>query len=179
MLCLRNGRGDQCSCFRRSLKVIQKVCAIQEAEVILIAPWWSTQLWFPHLLRLCVDHPLFFLYRRDLLSQQGQRFTSDGKSYICKAAGLSDEVFSLAAAPRRLSTNRMYEDKWLSFTHWAAREGFDPLSPTAAQIAAFLYSLFNTHGLSPQTVKTFRTCLGSVLNRTGKAKVVQHKTFSI
>ena len=58
------------------------------------------------------------------------------------------------------------------------REGFDPLNPTAAQIATFLYSLFDTQGLSPQTVKGYRTCLGSVLNWTGKAKVVQHKTIS-
>ena len=42
----------------------------------------------------------------------------------------------------------------------------------------FLYSLFDTHGLSPQTIKGYRTCLGSVLNRTGKAKVVLHKTIS-
>ena len=95
-----------------------------------------------------------------------------------KAAGFSDKVSRIAAAPRRPSTNRMYVDWWLPFTHWATREGFDPLNPSAAQIAIFLYSLFDTHGLSPQTVKGYRTCLGSVLNRTGKAKVVQHKTIS-
>ena len=60
-------------------KVIQKLRATQAAEVILIASWWPSQPWFPHLLRLCVDHPLFFPYRRDLLSQQSQEFTSDGK----------------------------------------------------------------------------------------------------
>ena len=95
-----------------------------------------------------------------------------------KAAGFSDEVSRLAAAPRRPSTNRMYDDRWLRFTRWAAGQGFDPLDPTAAQIASFLFTLFNTHGLSPQTVKGYRTCLGSVLNRTGKAKVVLHKTIS-
>ena len=68
-----------------------------------------------------------------------------------KAAGFSDEVSRLAAAPRWPSTNR---------------------------IASFLFTLFDTHGLSPQTVKGCRTCLGSVLNRTGKAKVVLHKTIS-
>ena len=61
------------------------------------------------------------------------------------------------------STNRMYDDRWLRFTQWAATEGFDPLSPTSAQIATFLYSGLDTHGLSPQTVKGYRTCLGSVL----------------
>ena len=35
-------------------------------------PWWPSQPWFPHLLRLSVDHLLrFFQYCRDLLSQQG------------------------------------------------------------------------------------------------------------
>ena len=44
-----------------------------------------------------------------------------------KAAGFSDEVSRLAAAPRRPSTNR-----WCRFTRWAAGQGFDPLNPTAA-----------------------------------------------
>ena len=94
-----------------------------------------------------------------------------------KSAGFSDEVSRLAAAPRRPSTNGMYDDRWLRFTRWAAGQGFDPLNPSAAQIASFLYSLFDT-GLSPQTVKGYRTCLGSVLNRTGKARVVLHRTIS-
>ena len=95
-----------------------------------------------------------------------------------KAAGFSDEVSGLAAAPKRPLTNRMYDDRWLRFAPWAAGQGFDPLDPTAAQIASFLFTLFNTHGLSPQTVKGYRTCLGSVLNPTGKAKVVMHQSIS-
>ena len=95
-----------------------------------------------------------------------------------KAAGFSDEVSRLAAAPRRPSTNRMYDDRWRRFTRWAAGQGVDPLDPTAAQIASFLFDLFDTHGLSPQTIKGYRTCIGSVLNRTGRAKVVLHRTIS-
>ena len=70
-----------------------------------------------------------------------------------KAAGFSDEVSRLAAAPRRPSTNRMYDDRWRRFARWAARQGFDPLDPTAAQIASFLFDLFDAHGLSPQTIR--------------------------
>ena len=55
-----------------------------------------------------------------------------------KAAGFSDEVSRLAAAPRRPSTNRMYDDRWLRFARWAAGQGFDPLDPSAAQIALLL-----------------------------------------
>ena len=61
-----------------------------------------------------------------------------------KAAGFSDEVSRLAAAPRRPSTNRMYVDHWLRFAQWAAGQGFDPLDPTAAHIASFLFTLFDT-----------------------------------
>ena len=95
-----------------------------------------------------------------------------------KVAGFSDEVSRLAAAPRRPSTNRMYDDRWRRFARWAAGQGFDPLDPTAAQVASFLFDLFDTHGLSPQTIKGYRTCIGSVLNRTGRTKVVLHRTIS-
>ena len=95
-----------------------------------------------------------------------------------KAAGFSDEVSRLAAAPRRPSTNHMYDDRWCRFTRWAVGQGIDPLDPTAAQVASFLFDLFDTHGLSPRTIKGYRTCIGSVLNRTGRAKVVLHRTIS-
>ena len=62
-------------------KVMQKLRSTQVAEVVLVAPWWPSQSWFPHLLRLCVEHPLVLPYRRDLLSQQDQKYISDGKSY--------------------------------------------------------------------------------------------------
>ena len=44
-------------------QVIQKLRSTQAAEVILIAPWWPNQSCFPHLLHLCVEHPLCFPYR--------------------------------------------------------------------------------------------------------------------
>ena len=51
-----------------------------------------------------------------------------------KAAGFSDEVCRLAAAPKRPSTNRMYDDHWLRFTRWAAGQGFDPLDELIPQL---------------------------------------------
>ena len=54
-----------------------------------------------------------------------------------KAAGFSDEVSRLATAPRRPSTNCMYDDRWLHFARWAAGQGFGPLDPTSAQIASW------------------------------------------
>ena len=68
-------------------RVIQKLRTTQEGEVILIDPWWPSQPWFPHLLRLCMDHPRFLLYCRDLLSQQG--YVSSDRSYHPHAWRLS------------------------------------------------------------------------------------------
>ena len=67
-----------------------------------------------------------------------------------QAAGFSREVSKFDAAPtcRRPSTNRMYDDRWLRFTTWATGRGFD------------------------QTIKGYRSCLASVLSRTGRAAEV-------
>ena len=65
--------------------------------------------------------------------------------------------------------------RWLRFAHWATGQEIDPLGLSAAQIAAFLYSLFDTHGLSRQTIEGYRSCLASVLNHVSKTAAVQNK----
>ena len=88
-----------------------------------------------------------------------------------------EEVSRLVAAPRRPSTNRVYDDKWLRYTHWATGQGIYPLLPTAAQIATFLYYLFDNQGLTPKSIKRYRSCLALVLSHTGMAATVQAKTI--
>ena len=134
-----------------------------------------------------MDHPLFFPYCRDLLSQQG--YVSDASRTVCVLGGspaalpssrICEEVSKLAAAPRtnKPSTNRVYNDRWICFAHWSAGQGIDPLGPTAAEIVVFLYYLFDTQGLSPQSIKGYRSCLASVLSHTGMTAAVQAKTMS-
>ena len=69
-----------------------------------------------------------------------------------QAAEFSTEVSEpqFAAAPtcRRPSTDRMYDDRWLRFTTLGRGRGFD------------------------QTIKGYRSCLASVLSRTGRAAEV-------
>ena len=44
-----------------------------------------------------------------------------GGSYAALTSSrIFKEVSRLAAAPRRPTTNRMYDDRWLRFAHWAA-----------------------------------------------------------
>ena len=122
-------------------QVIQKLRTTQECEVILIDPWWPSQPCFPHLLRLCVDHPLFFPYRWDLLGPTVTTGICLGCSRtVCMLGGshaalpnsrIFEDVSRLLAASRRPSMNRIYDDRWLRFAHWAAGQGIDPLSPRA------------------------------------------------
>ena len=161
-------------------KVIQKLWSTQAAEVILVAPWWPKQSWFSAPTSSLRGSPLCAFPTVEIFVPAGSEVCLGGKVVPSarmealmrhyKAAGFSDEVSRLAASPKRPSTNRMYDDRWLGFAPWAAGQGFDPLDPTAAQIAPFLFTLFDNHGLSPQTVKGYRTCLGSVLAELAKPK---------
>ena len=76
-------------------------------------------------LQLCVDHPVLAIPPRSTVTTGTEihlgrkvvpspRMESLMQHY--KAAGFSDEVSILAAAPRRPSTNRTYDDRWLRFT---------------------------------------------------------------
>ena len=74
-----------------------------------------------------------------------------GGSYAAlPSSRILSEVSKFATAPtcRRPCTNRMYDDRWLRFTTWHRGRGFD------------------------QTIKGYRSCLASVLSRTGRAAEV-------
>ena len=77
-----------------------------------------------------------------------------------QAAGFSEAVSRLTAAPTRSSTIACMMTG--DFASLAGQQG----GPTAAQVAAFLFSLFRTHGLSLQMVMGYRVCLASVLSHT-------------
>ena len=57
-------------------QVLEKV-RTEECELVLIAPAWPTQAWFPALLRLLVDHPRCLPARRTLLKQGSNTFHSN------------------------------------------------------------------------------------------------------
>ena len=134
-------------------QVIQKLRTNQTGEVILIAPPGGHHNRGFHIYYVCgwTTHPSFHTAET-----------------CCHNRDMS----------RIPSTNRMYDGRWLRFANWATGNGVDPLCPTAAKKAAFLYELFDTRGLSPQTIKGYRFCLATVLSHTGKAAAVQAKTIS-
>jgi hypothetical protein len=95
-----------------------------------------------------------------------------------QAEGFSAEVASVAAAPRRASTGRLYDGRWRTFVQWAEGQGIDPLTPTAPQLALFLHHLRSDRDLDPQTVKGYRTSLASVLLPLGMSDAINSPVLS-
>ena len=139
-------RGGQCTCFRHF------PCSTKSFKNYV--PLWREKRSYSPLVAITAMDPTPNStvcvprsgYCRDLWSHQGHRFMSDGRSYHLHTWGLSicsiieqqdfQKIPRLTAAPRRPSANRMHDNRWFCFIYWAAGQGFDPLSPTAAQIAA-------------------------------------------
>ena len=109
-------------------KVIQKLRSTQAEEVILIAPRWPKQLWFSKPTSSLCGSPLcvfptiqiFCPSRIKSMSwTESRTICTHGGSHVVpsarmealmrhyKAAGFSDKVPRLTAAPKRPSTNRM------------------------------------------------------------------------
>jgi hypothetical protein len=88
------------------------------------------------------------------------------------------EVASIAAAPRRSSTNRLYDGRWRIFTSWAEEHGISPFNPIAPQLAKFLHYLCTVKGIDPQTVKGYRTTLASVLIPLGVSDAINSPVLS-
>ena len=55
--------------YRRLSQVINKLKSSVNTRLILIAPYWTQQEWFPDLWTLSVEEPLLLPHRRDLLKQ--------------------------------------------------------------------------------------------------------------
>ena len=114
--------------------LLSRLRTTQEGEVILIAPGGLTTMvststkslcGTPSLLsippgpivisRICLDWQIIPSACLEALMQHYQ------------AAEFFKEAPRLVAAPRRPSTNRVYDGRWLHFAHWAAGQGIDLL----------------------------------------------------
>ena len=166
-------------------KVIQKLRTTEDGEVILIAylPGGHHNHGF-HIYFVFVWTTLSsFRTARTYCHNRGLSWMASGTIYMLGGSyatlpnsRIFEEVSRLVAAPRRPSIYSVY--RWLRFAHWAAGQGIDQLGPIAAQIATFLYYLFDNQGLSPKSIKGYRSCLASVLSHTGMAAAVQAKMMS-
>ncbi|CAG2248579.1 unnamed protein product [Mytilus edulis] len=147
--------------FRFLSQVLRKISA-EQGLIILIAPAWPKQAWFPDLLHL---------------SFQGQDTSSQSREATSvRVASLRDSFkergFSECAARHlsravRDSTNIVYDAKWTIFSSWCSGKEIDPFQISVQQLADFLIHLFEEKGLSPSTIKGYRSAISRTILLSG------------
>ena len=78
-----------------------------------------------------------------------------------RAAGLSEEAASLAAASRRDSTVKVYNSRIRHWAKWCKRRGCDPCSAPLGEVAEFLTHLHGD-GLCSNTIAGYRSAIGAI-----------------
>ena len=172
--------------FRFLLQVLLKIKQ-SDCKIILIAPAWPRQAWFPELLLLSCARPLKLPFRRDLLSQfKGKVVHPRPESLHLHAWLLSgrDSVRKafLKEQPRTslsLSTGIVYEAKWAIFCDWCSGRDIDPVRVTVQQLADFLVYLFEIKRLVPSTIKGYRSAIGRTISLLGGPDFGQNEYISL
>lgn len=96
---------------------------------------------------------------------------------------LSSQGFSEAAAvrisaPQRSSTRSIYDSKWRIFSCWCTERDSDPFSASPQIVANFLTYLFEEKGLSPETLKGYRSAISSTRKHLGGLNLGQDTRIS-
>ena len=139
-------------------KVIRKA-RLESASLILIAPRWPAQPWYPDLLNLVHVPPVpLLLGRKGLLQPRSgiplppsatQRHTSSesggasssrlaGMRQAMLALGASTDTVGLVDSSHRGSTHTVYGHYWQRWLRWADSHFVDPFHPSNVQLATFL-----------------------------------------
>jgi hypothetical protein len=140
--------------FRFLLQVLLKIKQ-SDCKIILIAPAWPKQAWFPELLLVLCQASKTSFQTRSSVSVQGKSATykvrvSSSSRLATLGEGLRQKGFSEAATSHisksvRQSTGIVYEAKWAIFCDWCSGRDIDPVRITVQQLADFLvYGNLNT-----------------------------------
>ncbi|XP_026535084.1 uncharacterized protein LOC113419749 [Notechis scutatus] len=87
--------------------------------------------------------------------------------------GLSAQVINTILAARRPSTTRIYNATWNIFCKWCHKSSINPLSPSIAQILAFLQDGLD-RGLSPNTLRRQVAALSTVVSGSSSGSLSHH-----
>ena len=123
----------------------------QQVDVVLIAPVWKSQPWYPTLLLMLIDLDLPWLITTDnqvmfnldpsvMLPQLAAWHTYLRKRY--RGQCLSEEATDLMLKSWTAKTNKSYDSLFTKWERWCSERGSDPISDPVAEVANFLAFLF-------------------------------------
>jgi len=162
--------------------VLNKVRS-QEAQLILVAPVWKGQSWYPVLLKMLTDFPPP-LITAGANAEGGQQWTNTPAGHLaclrkkfrnsCLSADASN--FMLASWRKSSQTYDSIFNEWVS---WCSERYCDPISGPIADVANFLASLFK-EGYKSRSLNSFiiRSAKSLVHHPVDGIEVGKHPTIS-
>ena len=160
----------------------------EEAKVVVVAPTWQAQPWFPQLLTMLVEPPVLLPPVKKLSRVPKGVATStagDKQPHVSgvesvwqrgRQQGLSEGAATLVTKAWRTGTKCAYNTPWNKWVGWCGKRKIDPLQATVGQIANFLADRFE-EGLEYATMNVYRSALSAFHPLVEGCKVGQHPTI--
>ena len=150
-------------------KVLMKVQR-EEAMVILVAPLWRTQPWFPSLLSMLADLPILLPDIPDLiipspncdcpvLKTQPQ-LRMEGLRHHFRSKEIPNNAIELLMSSWRSKTISNYNSAWKKWEGWCKQRGMHPFAADVSSILGFLADQFE-EGRQYCSLNCYRSALSS------------------
>ena len=149
---------------------------VQQAYIILVAPVWKTQPWYPlYTSRYAEGIPLSDQTPSDnAQSRLGESVpTASRVAYLrerYREHELSEEATSLLLKSWRTKTNRSYDSLFRKWHSWCHSRGSDPFSGLVKEVLANLHD----EGYIYRSLNSYRSAISSVHERVDGCPVGQH-----
>ena len=166
-------------------RVLMKV-ENQAADLVLEAPVWPSQPWYPKLLSLLVSPPLRISLEKEVMIQVGRGATSRDNPAPSRVEYLrqhyahkriSGEATELLLASWRRKSSQSYNSlckKWIS---WCTGRGLDPVSGPIEDVVNFLPHLY-AEGSQYRSLGSYRLAIASMHALVDGVSVGQHPLVS-
>ena len=152
----------------------------QETEVILIAPIWPSQPWYPRLLGLLVPHPLRVDPQAVAIVSENPPDLTPPLAYLRQHYSnqrLSEEASDLLLSSWRQKTSQSYDSlsrKWIS---WCTERHCDPVSGPIEDVVNFLAHLYK-EGYQYRSLNAYRSAIASMHTHIDGVSIGQHPLVS-
>ena len=164
-------------------RCLQQVRTQNVELLVLVAPVWPAQTWYPLLLHLCTDLPLLFPTQtgdeRQSVSPSGQPTTGWMETIRQRydTADISEATRNLLLAAWRKNTTSTYASAWSKWVGWCDRRQVNPLSAPLSLILESLKDQFE-EGKAYRSLNVYRSALSALLLEIDSFKVGSHPLVS-
>ena len=155
----------------------------QQADVIIVAPVWKGQPWFPVLLSLLFDFPHLILPATcPILSQESMPppfqpqqvqlavWPTSGDTFKQK---FSEQALELLLASWRQKSSKSYNSLFHKWECWCDQRSRNPISGPVVDISNFLAELYH-EGYSYSSLNSYRSAISSVHEYVEGKPIGQH-----